>query len=196
MQHDTHRPIALNFRDVTKVFNHHITALDKISFDVPTGQKLVLLGQSGSGKSTLLRHINRLQTPDSGEISVLDQPLSQLRNRQVRALRREIGFIFQDFFLVGSMTVLENVCTGMLGSLLLPRMGVLTYPKAVRRRAIELLERVGIADKAFQRTDHPLRRTTTTCRNRSSADSEPSDPAGRRTGRVPGSRNGPRSPLS
>lgn len=154
MHHNIDQPIALSFRDVTKVFNLDITALDKISFDVPTGQKLVLLGQSGSGKSTLLRHINRLQTPDSGDISVLNQPLSHLRNRQVRALRRHVGFIFQDLFLVGSMTVLENVCTGMLGSLLLPRMGVLTYPKTVRRRAIELLERVGIADKAFQRTDH------------------------------------------
>lgn len=146
--------IALSFHDVTKVFNKTITALDDISFEVPTGQKLVLLGQSGSGKSTLLRHINRLQIPDHGEISVFDQPLSKLRNRQVRALRRQVGFIFQDFFLVGGMTVLENVCTGMLGSMLLPRMGVPTYPKTVRRRAMELLDRVGIADKAFQRTDN------------------------------------------
>lgn len=68
-------------------------------------------------------------------------------------MRREIGFIFQNFHLVGSMTTLENVCTGFLGGLVGPRSGLWMYPKAHRRVALDLLDRVGLADRAFQRTD-------------------------------------------
>lgn len=61
--------------------------------------------------------------------------------------------VFQQFHLVGSMSTLENVCTGALGSLWGPRMGLFSYPKAVRQRALEQLDRVGLADQRFQRSD-------------------------------------------
>ena len=71
----------------------------------------------------------------------------------MRRLRSRIGFIFQSFNLVGPMSVLENVCTGRLGSLKGPRIGLFSYPKSVKHDALDQLERVGLADRAFQRAD-------------------------------------------
>ncbi len=130
-----------------------ITALDEVTFDVRAGEVVVLLGLSGSGKSTLLKHVNGLQAPTSGGGTVLGTDLATARAGQLRALRRRIGFVFQQFHLVGRLTVLENVCTGALGSLRGPRLGLFAYPRAVRETALERLDRVGLADWAFQRAD-------------------------------------------
>jgi phosphonate transport system ATP-binding protein len=151
MPQPTHPAVALT--NVTKRFNETVLGLDDVSLTVPTGQRLVLLGKSGSGKSTLLRHVNRLQDPTSGRVEVHGRDVGRLRRRDIRQMRRQIGFIFQGFFLVGSISTLENVCTGMLGTLKAPRMGLWMYPKHCRRRALELLDRVGLADRAFQRAD-------------------------------------------
>lgn len=73
--------------------------------------------------------------------------------KQLRELRSRIGVVFQSFNLVGPMTVLENVCSGSLGSLKGPRLGLFMYSKSIRKAALEQLERVGLADRAFQRAD-------------------------------------------
>lgn len=138
---------------VTKDFGGGVLGLDDVRVGFHTGKITVLLGLSGSGKSTLLRHINGLATPTSGNIRVLGHDLPTLRSRELRALRRDIGVIFQDFNLVGPMSVLENVCTGRLGSLKGPRLSLMMYPKSVRKEALEKLDRVGLADRAFQRAD-------------------------------------------
>ncbi|GGJ62400.1 phosphonate ABC transporter ATP-binding protein [Streptomyces brasiliensis] len=130
-----------------------ILALDDVSFEVRRGEIVALLGLSGSGKSTLLQHIDGLQTATSGGGTVLGTDLAAAGPAELRRLRRRIGFVFQQFHLVGRLTVLENVCQGALGSLRGPRLGLFTYPKAVRERALEGLERVGLADWAFQRAD-------------------------------------------
>lgn len=148
---DEHPALALS--GVTKRFGDSVLALDEVSLEIPVGQRAVLLGRSGSGKSTLLRHVNRLHTPTNGRVQVHGTTLEDLSGRGIRAVRREVGFIFQDFHLVGSMTALENVCTGLLGTLRGPRLGLWSYPKSGRRRALELLDRVELADRAFQRAD-------------------------------------------
>ncbi len=130
-----------------------VVALDGVSFEVPKGQLLVLIGLSGSGKSTLLRHLNGLQRPDAGAVEVLDVDVCAAAGKELRCLRRDIGFIFQSFNLVGRMSCLENVLTGALGRLRGPRYGVLCYPKALRREALAQLDRVGLADRPFQRAD-------------------------------------------
>jgi phosphonate transport system ATP-binding protein len=139
---------------LTKTFdNGRVTALDRVSFSVPEGQLTVIIGLSGSGKSTLLRHLNGMHQPTSGSVSVLGSDVAGLGGKDLRALRREIGFVFQSFNIVGRVSCLENVLSGALGRLRGPRYGVLSYSKALRREALEQLDRVGLGDRAFQRTD-------------------------------------------
>jgi phosphonate transport system ATP-binding protein len=147
-------PPVVRVKDLVRTFDEgRVRALRGVSFDVSPGQLLVLIGLSGSGKSTLLRHLNGLVEPTSGEIEVLGQSVTELDRRGMRALRRRVGFIFQQFHLVGRLSALENVLTGSLGRIRGPRYGVLTYSNDMRRQALEQLERVGLADQAFQRAD-------------------------------------------
>jgi phosphonate transport system ATP-binding protein len=146
-------PPVVEFAGVTKRFGPDVLGLDDVSLTVHTGEVVVLLGLSGSGKSTLLRHVDGLQLPTSGTVRVLGVDVGAARGSELRALRRRIGFVFQQFDLVGSRTVLENVCTGALGRVRGPRLGLPTYPRALRREALEHLDRVGLADRAFQRAD-------------------------------------------
>jgi phosphonate transport system ATP-binding protein len=128
-------------------------ALKQVSFDVPQGQVVVLLGSSGSGKSTLLRHVDGFENPTTGQIWVHGQLVNGLKNTPLRKLRSQIGFIFQRFELVGPLSALENVLTGASARIRGPRLGAWTYPKALRNEAMEQLERVGLAQFAAQRTD-------------------------------------------
>ncbi|QFG70188.1 phosphonate ABC transporter ATP-binding protein [Ornithinimicrobium pratense] len=143
----------LSLRGVTKRFAPATTAVDDVTLEIEPGSFTILLGLSGSGKSTLLRLINGLHTPTSGRVMVLGVDVGSAGRSQLRAVRREVGMVFQQFHLVGSMSTLENVCTGALGSLRGPRAGLFSYPREVRARALEQLERVGLADQRFQRAD-------------------------------------------
>ena len=138
---------------VSKRFPNGTLALDNVSLEVPKGQLLSLIGLSGSGKSTLMRHLNGLHKPTSGSVRVLGTEVSSASNRELRAVRRNVGFVFQQFGLVGRATCLENVLSGALGRLGGPRYGVWSYPKQLRREAFDHLDRVGLAPQAYQRAD-------------------------------------------
>ncbi|GAA4163686.1 phosphonate ABC transporter ATP-binding protein [Gryllotalpicola daejeonensis] len=137
---------------VTKNFGT-TRALHNVDLTVEKGEVVVLLGLSGSGKSTLLRHLDGLELPTEGDVSVLGQHLPKSSARELRALRGRVGMIFQQFELVPSLTVLENVLTGALARLKGPRLGLWAYPKALRLTALTHLDRVGLLDKAYQRAD-------------------------------------------
>jgi phosphonate transport system ATP-binding protein len=143
---------AVKVEQLTKVFGQ-TTALDRVDLEVPAGQMLAILGLSGSGKSTLLRTLNGLVPPTSGAVHVLGCDVGHAHGPQMRALRRQVGFIFQQFGLVGRLTVLENVLSGALGRIRFPRFGVLSYPRSLRLEALAHLERVGLDERAFQRSD-------------------------------------------
>jgi phosphonate transport system ATP-binding protein len=128
-------------------------ALNEASLTVGRGEVVVLLGLSGSGKSTLLRHIDGLERPTSGSVKVFGTEVSTLSGRRLRTLRSSVGFIFQQFELVPSLTVLENVLTGALAELRGPRLGLWSYPRALKLEALGHLERVGLLDRAYQRAD-------------------------------------------
>ena len=138
---------------VSKRFPNGTLALDNVFLDIPEGQLLSLIGLSGSGKSTLLRHVNGLLRPTSGVVEVNGTQVSSASNRELRKVRRDIGFVFQQFGLVGRTTCLENVLNGALGSLKGPRYGVWSYPKSLRSQAFDQLDRVGLANQAYQRAD-------------------------------------------
>jgi glutamate transport system ATP-binding protein len=114
--------------------------LRDIELEVPRGQVVVVLGPSGSGKSTLCRAINRLEPIDSGEISVDGVPLPA-EGKALAALRADVGMVFQQFNLFAHKTILENV-------MLAPVKVRKTAQAEARKTAMELLERVGIANQA------------------------------------------------
>lgn len=138
---------------LTKEFPGGTRALDDLSLEIGGGQLVALIGLSGSGKSTLLRHLNGLHRPTHGSVEVLGTDVVGASRRELRTLRRRVGFVFQQFGLVGRSTCLENVLSGALGRLRGPRLGVLGYRIVDRREALEHLDRVGLADQAFQRAD-------------------------------------------
>ena len=117
-----------------------LRALDDVSLDVQAGEVVVVIGPSGSGKSTLCRCINRLETIDGGTITVDGQPLPE-EGRQLARLRADIGMVFQSFNLFAHKSVLDNVTLGPVKVRGLDR-GV------AEKEARELLDRVGIGDKA------------------------------------------------
>jgi phosphonate transport system ATP-binding protein len=144
---------VVRFDRVSKRFGPDILGLDDVSLSVRAGEVVVLLGLSGSGKSTLLRHVDGLQRPSAGTVTVHGTNVGTAGAGELRRLRRRIGFVFQQFHLISSLTVLENVCTGALGALRGPRLGLISYPRQVRHEALGHLERVGLGDRAFQRAD-------------------------------------------
>ena len=119
--------VAVQINDLTKVFPNGTRALDGVTLNVPEGQLLALVGLSGSGKSTLLRHVNGLLQPTSGQITTLGTDLVSASTSDIRALRRNVGFVFQQFGLVGRISALENVLSGSLGRIKGPRFGVGMY---------------------------------------------------------------------
>lgn len=142
----------VRLRGVTKRFDRTV-ALQRVDLDIRRGEIVVLLGLSGSGKSTLLRHLDGLERPTAGSVSVLGDEVPALGQRALRRLRARVGFVFQQFELVPSLTVLENVLTGSLAGVRGPRLGILGYGRTLKLKALGHLDRVGLLERAYQRAD-------------------------------------------
>jgi phosphonate transport system ATP-binding protein len=127
--------------------------LRDVSFTVEGRGLTAIIGPSGTGKSTLVRCINRLVEPTSGEILFRGQDMVRLSGRELRAARRRIGMIFQEYNLVERLSVIENVLCGRLGYVPVWRAWLRRFPNADIERAFELLDAVGLGDLATQRAD-------------------------------------------
>ena len=138
MSANEHRKMV-EVKSVTKRYGS-LKALDKVSLDVYDGEKMVIIGPSGSGKSTLLRSINQLELVDSGKILVNGVDL-HAPTTNINKVREEVGMVFQAFNIFPHKTVLENVT--------LAQIVVRKRSKAeASEKAMNLLEKVGIAEKA------------------------------------------------
>jgi phosphonate transport system ATP-binding protein len=147
--------VILRLNGVEKTYPNGTRALKGVSFDVPRGSFLAVIGLSGSGKSTMLRCINRIHEPTAGEILFNGQSMTSLNPRELRKARQNIGMVFQHFNLIKRRDVLSNVLTGKLGQLSeLPFGGIFhRWPKEWIDEAHEALKLVGIPDKAMVRAD-------------------------------------------
>ena len=143
----------LQIEHLTKIYDNGVHALKDVSFEVPDGQFLVIIGLSGSGKSTLLRCINRLIEPTDGRILWNGIDITAATDEELRLIRRRIGMIFQHFNLVRRSSVITNVLAGRLGYTN-PAWSLLNhFSHADKQKALEKLDRVGIRDKAYIRAD-------------------------------------------
>lgn len=144
----------ISIASLTKTFNQR-KAIDDLSLSVAPGEMVALIGASGSGKSTLLRHIAGLVAGDrqQGRIKVLGEVIQEQGriSRDVRRLRSKLGFVFQQFNLVGRLSVLSNVLIGHLGQISTWRGTLAWFTKAEKIRALQALHRVGMAEFAGQR---------------------------------------------
>lgn len=133
----------ITIKNLTKIYtgtNHEVLALDNVSLEVERGEIFGIIGLSGAGKSTLIRCINMLEKPTQGTIIVDGQDLTDLNNNTLRGARQKIGMIFQQFNLLSSRTVFDNI--------MFPLEIAKVPSKEARTKVNELLELVGLTDKA------------------------------------------------
>ena len=134
----------LRVHDLCKTYGREsglVRAVDDVDLDVAAGETLAVMGPSGCGKSTLLHLLGGLDRPTSGEVWLAGQRVDTMSERSMAALRRDrVGFVFQAFHLMDELTAAENI---ELPALLAGR-----SPRTARRRALDLLDRVGLTDRA------------------------------------------------
>ncbi len=133
----------IEFRNVSKTYSNGTHALDGVNLTVDKGEFVFIVGASGAGKSTFLKLIMHEETPTSGAIIVNDMHLENLKRRKVPYLRRTMGIVFQDFRLIGKMSVYDNVAFAMrcLGK----------KTKTIKKRVPYILDLVGLKDKAHNK---------------------------------------------
>jgi phosphonate transport system ATP-binding protein len=144
---------SLRIHHLCKEYRAGEPVLRDVSLSVEGRGLTAIIGPSGTGKSTLVRCINRLIEPTSGEILFRGQDMVRLSSRELRAARRRIGMIFQEYNLVERLSVIENVLCGRLGYVPVWRAWLRRFPDADIARAFELLDAVGLGDLATQRAD-------------------------------------------
>ncbi|MEW6524545.1 MAG: ABC transporter ATP-binding protein [Bacillota bacterium] len=138
---------ALSARGVSRWFrldHQKITAVDKVSLDIPTGTIIALVGQSGSGKSTLLSLLGGLDRPSEGQVfldgKLFGDPVLVSESQRAELRQRHIGFVFQAYNLISTLTAVENV--------MFPLRLAKLRPALCREKAMHLLGEMGVADRA------------------------------------------------
>jgi len=142
----TYMQPIIETREITRVYEgagENTQAIKSVNFSVMKGESLAIIGKSGSGKSTLMHMLATLDRPTSGEMLIDGQPTSKLSDKDLDIIRnRKFGFIFQQFFLNSRNTCLENVT--------MPLMITGTPSDERKKRGLEMLDAVGLLDKAKQ----------------------------------------------
>ena len=140
-------------QSLRKVFPNGHVALEDVSFAVQPGEVVCVVGRSGAGKSTLLRCLNGMLPATAGRITMDGVPVTGASEAEQRALRRRIGFVYQEFNLVERLSVLRNVLVGRLGHTATVGSCLGLFSRADRELALYNLDRVHLLDRAGQRAD-------------------------------------------
>lgn len=130
----------ISVKDLTKDFGDR-KVLKGITEEIQKGEKVVIIGPSGSGKSTFLRCLNLMETPTSGEIHFDGKEITKLHDKEINLIRRRMGMVFQHFNLFPHLTIRKNITLAPV------KLGIMAQEEA-DKKAAELLERVGLPDKA------------------------------------------------
>ncbi|MBU2532925.1 MAG: phosphonate ABC transporter ATP-binding protein [Alphaproteobacteria bacterium] len=154
---------AIQLTNVRKSFAKGDLVLKDVSIEIERGEMVALIGASGSGKSTLIRAVAGLLKIDGADVSNAKKPIGAIRildhlmqqdgrvSRHAKSLRSRVGVVFQQFNLVPRLSVLTNVCFGLLGQIPVWRGTMGLFTKQEKRAAMRALERVGIAEQALKR---------------------------------------------
>jgi phosphonate transport system ATP-binding protein len=141
----------LQIKNLTKIYNGSTEALSNVNLTIKKGEFVCLLGLSGSGKSTLLRCINGLQKPTHGKVIFKNENITDLKSKNLRFFRSQIGMIFQQFNLIERKTVLSNTLMGCLfRSPLVPSLFDF-FPEKEKKKALKTLTTLGLIDKINER---------------------------------------------
>ena len=143
----------IDFKNVGKKYPNGFEGLKHVNLTIDQGEFVAIIGLSGAGKSTLIRTINRMHDITEGTLTVNGTDVMSLQGKNLRAFRRKIGMIFQSFNLVTRTTVIKNVLTAFVPDLPWWRAFFGVFTKEEKLKALEALDKVGILDKAFVRTD-------------------------------------------
>ena len=136
------------------VFNYGMkNILNGISFDVPKGEFIAIVGKSGAGKSTLLRCLNLLNKPNSGEINMSGENIINFNKKKLKMIRREIAFIFQDYNVLDNLYTVENVLTPYLVKKSIAGL-FLGYTKEEYEEGVGYLRQVGLEEEAFKKSKY------------------------------------------
>lgn len=141
----------LKFEQVSKHYPNGVHALKNVSIAVEEGEFISVIGPSGSGKSTLLRAINRLIPISGGKIYLDGQEVSGQRGQGLRQLRCKVGMIFQNYNLVYSLSVLQNVLHGRLGYMKGIKGVFGLYSEEDKQEALDLLKELGLEQFSYNR---------------------------------------------
>ena len=129
----------IEFRNVSKVYNKNVNALTNVNINIDKGEFVFLVGPSGAGKSTFIKMLLKEVEPSTGNIVMGNEDLSKIKRRQIPYHRRKIGMVFQDFRLIPTLNVYENVAFAMRV--------VGASPKEIRKRVPMVLSLVGLSNK-------------------------------------------------
>lgn len=147
-------PCELKVEGLRKSFGKDSVVLQGISFAVHRREAVALIGSNGAGKSTALRCALRLVEPEAGSLMLFDEDITAARAQQLRRIRADVGFVFQKHNLVPRVSALTNVIHGNLGRVPgLRGWSQFLAPSHLRDRAMDCLDRVGLADQAMKRAD-------------------------------------------
>ena len=130
----------IEFRNVHKVYDNESVALEDVSIHIEKGEFVLVCGHSGAGKSTFIKLLSHEVQPDSGTVKVNDVDVTRIKSSKVPYLRRKLGIVFQDFRLLPSKTVFENIAFALEV--------IEEKPKVIQEKVFNVLELVGLSDKA------------------------------------------------